>query len=355
MIYPKELYESADIGTLASHTSSDPALRQISILFTNAINEILDNMLRKPLAEITKKLRDDKEARLAVPKTDIFKLAFEPKWVTDDDLKKSYLRLPKAQNPAGYDALVLLASRTEIQAVIDKIKESLKLPMSERPGYLLFGDLIQRVGNLLKYRPVPDMKCLSWFEEKTKQQVFKTTHNPQESVCYSVAIAAFQKALAAGFDIRKTAALSIPYFVRRPKNGSQVIAYDTADSKKEEIVAETVDAEGNKVVSLKPTFGIPFSYKPGNLTASQKIEIEEKKVKYRAFIQERVVFHAQEMLLEKMIEKENKRQIEGLKQGEVFVQNSTIPTEEMFILVWDNAKEPMTNMHNFARFIGKTW
>ena len=224
-IYPEDVYKAADSGkyVLAHCTDKDPDLRYISILFTNAIKQVIDEKIRKPIAAITAKLRDNKQMRLAIPKDDLFKLIFDPKWVPEGDLQKSYVKLSKAQNPKGYDGLMLIVSKTELQPVIDDLKKSLDLPWKERPGIVLTGEGTHRFVSLLEAIYWPEFQCLGWFEQRTKQQVFFGNPNPIGDLCAAVAIKAFRNLLSEGFDVKKTAALVVPFCASAKQDGQMQV------------------------------------------------------------------------------------------------------------------------------------
>jgi hypothetical protein len=209
MIYPAELYKVADSGpyTLASYTSTDPKVRRISILFTNAIMEVANVMLRQPMAAMTQAFVKDVKAMKAVPSADLYRLGFAPSRILEVSQRALYVKAPKKKT-TDPDELFLCASKGKLQEIVNTIKAPLSLPRNLKPGWLLLLDLAQRINSILFSCYWPEMQALVWFEQVTKQQIFGAGPDLEGRLVNAIGIFALHKVIKeAKFDVRDTLAL----------------------------------------------------------------------------------------------------------------------------------------------------
>jgi hypothetical protein len=225
MIYPLEVYDTADNSpqALASYKSTNPHLREISILFTNAIMEIFDD-LRKSIATISKALYYDKEAAKTLLPADRFSLRFSPERIHDVSQRALYVKVPK-KDPKAPDELFVCSSKDKMQAIAKKLMEPTSWPKSSRPGILLGFELLSRVRVLFEKYYWPEKIALAWFESLPNQQmqIFRLQPNPIGSVNCAIANEALRRVVAKGFDVARTIHL-LPAAEAKVAGGDQFYA-----------------------------------------------------------------------------------------------------------------------------------
>jgi hypothetical protein len=256
MIYPLAVYDTADNSphALASYKSTNPHLREISILFTNAIMEIFDD-LRKSIAAMTQAFVKDVKSMKAVPPAELYRLGFAPSRIQDVSQRALYVQVPK-KNSAAPDELFLCVSKDKMQAIAKKLMEPTSWPKSSRPGILLGFELLSRVRVLFEKYYWPEKIVLAWFESLPNQemQIFRLQPNPIGDVTDAVIREALRRVVAKEFDIARTIHL-LPAAEAKVAGGDQFYAKDVKISR--ELLDEVAHAD------KKPT-GLSVHCHPDN-------------------------------------------------------------------------------------------